>query len=218
MKKTKFDNIFMKGKNLYTLNFSDRVSNCDKVIKAGNKEFRFWDPKRSKLAAFILKNADQIGVREKDRVLYLGASTGTTASHISDVVREGMVFALEFSPVSMRKLFYVCKSRKNMAPILADANNPGAYKSRVSEVDYIYQDIAQRNQVEILFKNTDAFLKKGGFCIICVKSRSIDAFKKPSQVFKEVKKQISSKLEIVDNKTLEPFQKDHCIILCKKKS
>lgn len=213
MNETKFDNVFAKGNALFTKSLRGNYSEYgERVVNS----LRFWDPRRSKLASFIKKGADQIGIRKADTVLYLGAASGTTVSHVSDIASEGFVFALEYSPTSMRALYYLCSSRKNMAPILADANNPSAYKDKVAKADVIYQDISQRNQVDILLKNAKVFLKKGGFCLVAVKARSIDVVKEPSSVFKEVKKQLSEHLEIVDFRTLEPFQRDHCMILCKK--
>lgn len=218
MDKLKFDNVYERGRSIYTLNFSKGSSYGEKIMRIQDKEFRLWDPLRSKLAAFIAKGTDQIGIRENNIVLYLGASSGTTVSHVSDIVRDGFVFALEVSPTMMRKLYYVCKDRNNLSPILADASNPELYKNKITKVDVLYQDIAQRNQLDIFFKNSDAFLKQGGFCILCVKARSIDVVKKPKEIYKEVIKRLSEKFEIINYKELDPFQKDHCIFLCKKKN
>lgn len=49
-------------------------------------EYRAWNPFRSKLAAAILGGIDQIHIKPGVRVLYLGAASGTTVSHVSDIV------------------------------------------------------------------------------------------------------------------------------------
>ena len=49
-------------------------------------EDRVWNPFRSKLAAAILGGVDQIHMPPGSKVLYLGAASGTTVSHVSDVV------------------------------------------------------------------------------------------------------------------------------------
>jgi len=49
-------------------------------------EYRVWNPFRSKLAAAILGGVDQIHMPPGSKVLYLGAASGTTVSHVSDVV------------------------------------------------------------------------------------------------------------------------------------
>ena len=62
------------------------------LIREGEDEFRAWNPERSKLGAALQKEVSQIGIKENDYVLYLGASTGTTVSHVSDIVgKEGLV-------------------------------------------------------------------------------------------------------------------------------
>ena len=126
------------------------------------------------------------------------------------------MFCLDFAPRVVRDLLFICEDRENMLPILADANKPDTYKNRISEVDVIYQDIAQKNQVEILFKNLQ-FLKPRGYALIAIKSRSIDVTKQPQRIYREVEEQLKEKLKIIDKKELDPFQKDHAMFICKKK-
>jgi rRNA 2'-O-methyltransferase fibrillarin len=49
-------------------------------------EYRVWNPFRSKLGAAILGGVDQIHIKPGAKVLYLGAASGTTVSHVSDIV------------------------------------------------------------------------------------------------------------------------------------
>lgn len=49
-------------------------------------EYRAWNPFRSKLAAAILGGVDKIHMGPGKKVLYLGAASGTTVSHVSDIV------------------------------------------------------------------------------------------------------------------------------------
>jgi rRNA 2'-O-methyltransferase fibrillarin len=61
-------------------------------------EYRVWNPFRSKLAASVLAGVDNIHIKPGSRVLYLGAASGTSVSHVSDIVgAEGVVYAVEFS-------------------------------------------------------------------------------------------------------------------------
>lgn len=189
----------------------------ENLFKEGSIEYREWNPMKSKLASSILKGISQTGLKPGQKVLYLGASTGTTVSHVSDIVgREGFVFAVEFAPRVARELMYVAEDRKNIAPILADANQPESYFHKITQVDFLYQDIAQKNQAEIFLKNM-MFLKKDGFGFLCVKSRSVDISKTPAEIFRMVRAQLEKELVVVDYKTIDPFQKDHCIFVCKKK-
>lgn len=61
-------------------------------------EYRVWNPFRSKLAASVLAGVDNIHIKPGGKVLYLGAASGTSVSHVSDIVGPtGAVFAVEFS-------------------------------------------------------------------------------------------------------------------------
>lgn len=221
MRETKINGVYELnlGKNiLLTKNLvpGKRVYE-ERLFTEKNIEFREWDPRRSKLAAAILKGISEVGIKKDDVVLYLGAATGTTASHISDIIgRDGFIFAIDFAPRVVRDLVFVCEDRKNIAPILADANRPETYLGRISLVDVIYMDIAQKNQAEIFLKNCEMFLRKKGYAYLAVKARSVDVTKKPKQVFNLVKRQIEEKLKIIDYKELGPFQKDHCFFCCRK--
>ncbi len=210
-----------KGKRrlLYTKSFAPGFNVYgEKVVRSKGDEYREWDPRRSKLAAAIMNGCPNIFIRKGNVVLYLGASTGTTVSHVSDIVGgEGFIFALDFAPRVVRELVFVCEKRDNIAPLLEDAHHPEEYRDKVADVDIVYQDIAQKDQVEIFLKNADMFLKKGGYGLLCVKSRSIDVTRKPKDIFAEVRTKLEKGIIIVDSRDLGPYEKDHMMFLCKKK-
>jgi fibrillarin-like pre-rRNA processing protein len=190
------------------------------LVKDGKAEYREWDPWKSKLCAAMKKGISQTGLREGNVVLYLGAATGTTVSHVSDIVtNSGFVFALDFAPRVMRELVFLAEDRRNIAPVLADAARPDRFASRVSQADFIYQDIAQRDQADIFLRNCEWFLRSEGFALLCVKARSVDISRKPREIFQQVRRQLeeSGMLSVVEYRELEPYQKDHCIFVCKKK-
>ena len=206
-------------KQLYTVNLmpGENVYG-EKLLNENGVEYRQWDSFKSKLASSILKGSPNIGIRKNDVVLYLGSASGTTVSHVSDIVgNDGIVFAVDIAPRVMRDLIFLCYQRKNIAPVLADANKVNALKERVSAVDVIYQDVAQKNQVEIFLKNVGLFLKKEGYALLALKARSIDVTKQPKRIFNEVRDSLEKNLIIIDYRELEPFQKDHCMFICKKK-
>lgn len=221
MRQTKFPGIYEKRvgrrtqlltKNLVpgTTVYSERM-----VIEDGI-EYREWDVRRSKLASGVLKGLNQTGLKEGSVVLYLGAASGTTVSHVSDIVgKKGFVFALDFAPRVVRQLVFVAESRKNIAPILADCAQPQTYFHKILQADFLFQDIAQKNQAEIFLKNM-MYLKPGSFGILCVKSRSVDITKRPKEVFQDVRRELEKEVTIVDYRLLDPFQKDHCMFVCKK--
>lgn len=203
---------------LYTISmFPGQRVYGEEVIHENGIEYRQWDASKSKLAASILKGSPNIGMRKNDVVLYLGSASGTTASHVSDIVgSNGFIFAVDIAPRVMRDFIFLCYKRKNIAPILADANKINELKERASAVDIVYQDVAQKNQVEIFLKNAGFFLKQGGYALLAVKARSIDVTRQPKQIFRDVREKLEKELEIVDYRELEPFQKDHCMFICKK--
>ena len=207
-----------KGR-LFTLNLTPGKRVYDEqLVKQNNIEYREWDAWGSKLATVILNGCRNIFLRKDDVVLYLGSASGTTVSHVSDIVgKEGFVFAVDIAPRVMRDLIFNCEGRKNIAPVLESANHTKMLGERVSAVDVIYQDIAHKDQVEIFLKNINTFLKKDGYAIIAIKARSIDVTKYPKQIFKEVREILEKELTIVDYRGLEPYQKDHVMFICKNK-
>lgn len=177
--------------------------------------YRIWDPFRSKLCALILKIRPSLGLSVGSRVLYLGAATGTTVSHVSDIVREGLVYAVEFSPRSMRDLLRLCTERSNIVPILADASRPEGYCTLVEIVDMIYQDVAQRNQAEIARLNAERYLRPGGILVFMMKTRSIDVTASPKEVLENEIVGLKG-LEVQETIDLLPYHHDHWAVIARK--
>ncbi|OHE53478.1 MAG: fibrillin [Thaumarchaeota archaeon RBG_16_49_8] len=187
----------------------------ERLIEVDGAEYRMWDPVRSKLAAALLKGLKDLPIYEGVKVLYLGASTGTTVSHVSDLLGEsGIVFAVEMAPrVAREFLEQVASKRLNVIPIVEDARRPERYRSVFSKVDVIYCDIAQPDQTEIALLNCRRYLSGGGSLLLIVKARSIDALKDPDRVFKEEGEKIEAAgFKIKQLIRLDPFDKDHALI------
>ena len=179
-----------------------------------NVEYRLWDPNRSKLAAVILESSS-IPLKKDDAVLYLGAANGTTASHVSDIVSPGAVFAVEFSPRAMQDLIRVSIPRVNLIPILSNAIYPDSYKNMVSQVDFLYQDIAQREQAKIAVRNAELFLKEDGYMVLIIKSRSIDSARKTKEVVDSEVKKLEGFFKVMELIDLEPFHSDHVAVVAR---
>ncbi|XP_015512654.2 rRNA 2'-O-methyltransferase fibrillarin isoform X1 [Neodiprion virginianus] len=188
---------------------SVEADNSEKV------EYRVWNPFRSKLAAAILGGVDQIHMPPGSKVLYLGAASGTTVSHVADVVGpEGLVYAVEFSHRSGRDLINVAKKRTNIIPIIEDARHPHKYRMLVGMVDTIFADVAQPDQARIVALNAQYFLKNGGHFVISIKASCIDSTAQPEAVFAaEVKKLVADKLKPQEQITLEPYERDHAVVV-----
>lgn len=189
------------------------------LFKVGDVEYREWNAYRSKLAAALLKGIKELVIKKGSKVLYLGAGSGTTPSHVSDLVgNEGIVYAVEFAPRVMRELINVAEVRKNLVPILGDARFPQRYAYIVDEVDVLYADVAQPEQASLVNTNAKYFLKDGGYLYLAIKARSIDVTKEPDEVYKrEIDTLIKGGFEIVDVVHLDPFDRDHAMVLARYK-
>jgi len=208
---------------LATLNLTPEQTVYDeKLIKINNPhdeestiEYRQWNPFRSKLASAIMRGVKDIYMEPGCKVLYLGAASGTTVSHVSDIVgAEGCVYAVEFSPRTGRELLEVAKKRQNVVPIIEDARKPLKYRMIVPMVDCIFADVAQPDQARILGYNAQFFLKNGGHFVISIKANCIDSTVPAEHVFEqqvsELKKLLFKPREMI---SLEPYERDHAVII-----
>lgn len=178
-------------------------------------EYRVWNPFRSKLAAGILGGMDDIHIKPGSKVLYLGAASGTSVSHVADIVGPtGTVFAVEFSHRSGRDLVNMATHRTNVIPIVEDARHPLKYRMLVSMVDCIFADVAQPDQARIVGLNAHQFLKVGGGVVISIKASCIDSTASPEAVFaREVQKLREERIKPKEQLTLEPFERDHAMVV-----
>ena len=205
-------------KKLFTENFTPQKQVYkEKLVVKNGIEYRNWEPFRSKLAACIMNGLEEFPFHDKSSVLYLGVSTGTTISHISDIVGpKGMIFGVEHSSrVARDFLDRVAVFRKNIVPIIQDAKRPDQYFSVFTKVDVVYVDIAQPEQTKIAIDNCKMYLKKGGFLFLVIKTRSIDVTKDPNQIINQEMKKLENDFEICEKIDLRPFDKDHAMVIAK---
>jgi len=187
----------------------------EKLVKIKGTEYRIWNPFRSKLAATIMNGLRDFPFMQKSSVLYLGVSTGTTISHISDIVgQNGIIFGVEHtSRVARDFLDRVASHRKNIIPIIQDARKPQEYFSVFKKVDVAYVDIAQPDQTDIAINNCKMYLKSNGYLFLVIKTRSIDVTKDPKKVISNEIKKLESLFEIKQIINLQPYDKDHAIVI-----
>lgn len=191
----------------------------ERLVKSEGIEYRLWEPFRSKLAASILKGLKTVPICLDQKVLYLGAASGTTPSHVSDIVGDnGHVYCVEFASRSLRDLVNnVVANRYNMSPILGDARLPESYSRMVEQVSTIYCDVAQPEQAKLLADNADMFLANGGWVMLAIKSQSIDVTKDPQEVFQKETKILESRgFNVKQVIGLEPFDKAHAMVVAQK--
>lgn len=178
-------------------------------------EYRLWNPFRSKIAAAILAGVDNIHIKPGSKVLYIGASAGTTVSHVADIVGpSGVVYAVEFAHRMARDLINMAKSRTNVIPIIEDARHPLKYRMLVGMVDTIFADVAQPDQARIVALNAQYFLKNEGNYMISIKASCIDSTAPAEVVFaREVNKLQQENLKPKEQITLEPYERDHAVVV-----
>ncbi len=212
-----FPGVWREGKKLYTENavLGKKVYG-EKLARIKNQEYREWAPERSKLAAAIANNLRNFSFRKDSKVLYLGASTGTTVSHVSDICSDGIIYAIEFSERVFHSLLDLARPRKNIVPVMSDARKFERYRW-IEEVDVVFCDVSQPDETQIAMRNAEEFLKKGGILMVSIKSQSIDVTKKSKQVYEEEKKKLEKAgfdvIEVID---LEPFEKNHALMVTMK--
>lgn len=215
------DGVFKINGKVATKSFNPgkKVYN-EKVKKIDGKEYRLWNPYKSKPSAAFQKNLQEFPVKKGKEILYLGVGDGTTASHFSDIIRDkGIIIGVDIAQKAFENFFELCEDRENLIPVLSDANNPEEYEEYVPSkgVDVVYQDIAQKEQTKILLKNIDKYLKKDGFFVFMVKSRSIDVTKNPKEIFNlQLEELKRNGCKITKFKRLDPFEKDHAMIIGRK--
>ncbi|AKG90914.1 Fibrillarin-like rRNA methylase [Geoglobus ahangari] len=174
-------------------------------------DYREWIPQRSKLGAMLIKG-EKVRLERDMKMLYLGCASGTTVSHISDILDEGVIYGVEYSAKPFQKFLELAMERKNIIPILGDAGKPERYSGIVEKVDFIYQDIAQRNQVEIFRRNFQFFAEEDAEGLIFVKARSIDSTRDPEEVYSEVVEELSRSFRVLKRGSLDPYHRDHIFV------
>lgn len=190
----------------------------EKIIRSKDEEYRLWATRRSKLAAALQKDIKEMPIQPGSRVLYLGAASGTTVSHVSDIVGEkGVVYAVEFSVRIARNLLRLAQTRTNIVPIIDDARHPDRYEPLVTgSLDVVYQDVAQPDQARILSENMKRFCSYGAWGMIAIKARSVDSTAPVETIYnKEIEYLDRSGLELVEKVNLDPLEKDHAMIVCR---
>jgi len=218
----KFDNVFLIDGKLATVNLTpgQRVYG-EELVRANGKEYRLWDPYHSKPAAAIKRGLKIFPIKKGMSILYLGIASGTTASHFSDIINRtgtGVIYGVDISERVLRELIDVADERENIIPILADARMIERYENTILEkVDVVYEDVASPDQIQIMIRNAQKFLKPQGFAMIAIKSQSIDVTKEPKETYKLCLSELEKHFEILDKIELEPYEKAHMFVVMRLK-
>ena len=219
----KYSNVYISGLpqnlKLYSKNLvpGNKVYG-EKLITFKGDEYREWDPFRSKLAAMILEKPSLEFLTKDLSCLYLGAASGTTISHLSDIIYSGIIYGVEFAERSMRQLIQNTDKRKNIVPILGNANFPESYANSIfTPIDLVYQDVAQPNQAQIAIENCNYYLKDNGFLILAIKSQSIDSVQKSEKIYLQEKRIIEKAgYKMIDSVNIHKYAANHIILTVQK--
>jgi fibrillarin-like pre-rRNA processing protein len=213
------EGVFTDGDDLYTRSLLGDSPEAGPTVGGDNGHaYRSFPPRRSKLAAMVKRRVRAWPFHTGSRVLYLGAGAGTTVSFMSDICPEGTVFAVEFAPDPFRGLVEVATDRPNVVPILADAREPATYRAHLGgPVDIVYQDVAQRDQWDILRRNADAHLAQGGHAVLLLKARSVDVASPADAVYAQVRAAVeASHYEMEDFVALDPYEREHAVFVLRR--
>ncbi len=196
-------NLVIRKNSIYTVSSYGKSVYGERVSRNGGTFLRQWDPKRSKLAALLQKRKDFFPFKYDSRVLYLGAASGTTLSHISDLANKGIIYGVEVSYEPFLKLLSLAEDRNNIIPILEDARALEKFSFMIDSPDVIYQDVSQRDQVSIFNQAIHNWPSiKFGFLVL--KIRSISFSRKESEILKTALDGIRG-MNVVHFLDLRPF-------------
>lgn len=215
MEPTSARGVFREGRDLYTVNATPGVRVYGETLRTvAGIEYRQWDPFRSKLAAWLLRGAPARTLNGVRSALYLGGAHGTTVSHLSDLWPEASLFVVEKSPTSFPRLLALARRRSNVLPILADAQLPERYRADVGSVDFLYQDVAQRNQTQIFIENARACLAPGRSGVLMLKVRSVTQRGPSAAIVRAARDAIRSEgASVRSETTIAPFSREHVALL-----
>ncbi|RQG91691.1 fibrillarin-like rRNA/tRNA 2'-O-methyltransferase [Natrarchaeobius halalkaliphilus] len=205
-----------EGVERRTFDGSDRLATRGEAVygEPTDGEWRAWNPDRSKLGA-MFELGMETGLRGDETVLYLGAASGTTVSHVADFA--GPTYAVEFAARPARDLLDAAASRPRLFPLLADARKPATYAHVVeADVDAIVQDVATRGQARVALENR-RFLADDGRLLLAVKARSEDVTRDPEDVFTDVETELDEGYEILERRRLEPYHADHLAVVARSR-
>ncbi len=216
----KFDGVFVRQGEFLTRNLvsGEKVYGED-LVKSQGIEYRVWDYTRSKPAAALKNGLKEFPLKEGMKILYLGVASGTTASHFSDIIgKDGIIYGVDISERVLRQIIPLAEKRGNIAPILGDTRKPEEYEGLIlDKLDLVFEDVASDDQIPILIRNCDKFLKEGGYAMISIKSQSIDVIKKPKEVYREALAELEKHFEVLEKVELDPYEKHHMLVVLRKR-
>ena len=186
----------------------------ERWAEAEGRSFRTFEPFRSKLAAALVREWAGPLPAVGERWLYLGAASGTTASHVADLLGpEGRLYAVERSLRPFARLLDLSVRWPNLLPILADAREPRRYADLVPPTDGLYADVAQPDQLEIVLRNAELFLARpGAKILVALKTASMGRNVGPATHLARAEELLEGRLALAPSVKLDPFHRAHYLV------
>ncbi len=186
----------------------------ERWTESDGRSYRSFEPARSKLSAAIVKGWSGPVPTPGEGWLYLGAASGTTASHVADLVGPtGRVYAVERSLRPFSRLVSLADRWPYLLPILGDAREPTVYAGLVPPAHGIYADIAQADQVEIVLANATLLLEGAGASVlVALKTASMGRDATAPQHVRHAEELLADLLDLEPTVRLDPFHKGHYLV------
>jgi fibrillarin-like pre-rRNA processing protein len=219
VEKTPFEGIYWVDGKLATVNTVPGYRPFgEEIVKVGDVEYRIWNPHTSKPAAAIVKGLKVFPLKKDMKVLYLGIAAGKTATYFSNIIGpKGLIIGVDIAERVLKDALLVSEKYKNIVPLLADARKPETYEKFVfGKVDFVYEDVASEDQIPILIKNSEKFLKPNGYAAIAIKSQSISSVEDPKVIYQRCLEELEKHFNILDKVELDPYEKYHLFVVLQK--
>ncbi|HLM69948.1 MAG TPA: fibrillarin-like rRNA/tRNA 2'-O-methyltransferase [Thermoplasmata archaeon] len=186
----------------------------ERWTEISDRRSRLFEASRSKLAAAVLRGWTGDLPAPGERWLYLGAASGTTASHIADMLGpEGRLYAVERSLRPFARLLALAERWPNLRPILADARDPTSYAALVPPADGMYVDIAQADQIDIVLRNAELLLRgEGARILVALKTASMGRHRSAVGHRDSAEGGLADSTALVPSVSLEPFHRGHFMV------
>lgn len=217
------DDRLRKGRQEFWTRSADpgRTVHGEAVRRVGAEEWRRWDPRRSKVAAGLLRtehDALRLLPAPDGDALYLGAGHGGTISHLHDLIApSGRLVAVDIAPRCLRDLVALARRRPGIVPVLGDARKPDAWRMLLPRgASWLFQDVAQAHQASMFTAACTAFLRPGGVGLLSLKVAS-DRGMDPVALRRTVEAELQSAgLPVDEVMDLSGLEDDHLLFVVRR--
>lgn len=202
-----------------------KVVHKERTKRVSGVEWRHWDPRRSKLASGILRtksDPSSLLPIPGSTILYLGAGHGSTISFLHDHLcganneLGGRIIGVDIAPRCLRDLNRLAEARVGIVPVLGDARGGEDWGMFLPEgADWLFQDVAQPGQTEIVISAAKQFLKPKSFLLLSLKmaSERWDETRSSNGLEKVVENLTAAGLSVEERIDLKGWEDEHFLFV-----